>query len=290
MIEAIQIFPQELRGVIEAWAEQNTDRITEIRLRIHRPVCLCLEQRDQPLTPADGVVVDRELLDGVLRRATGAAAYAVQQQLIQGFLPLRGGHRLGICGRAVLENGAMEGLGQFSSVNLRIARQVPGCANLALSALWQSPHSTLVAGPPGSGKTTVLRDLIRQLSDRMGQRIGVVDERDELAACVEGVPQFDLGRRTDVLSQCRKAQGIYMLLRAMGPQWIAVDEISTPEDADTIIRASYSGVRLLATAHIWQREDLERRPLYRTLMEAGVFRNLILLEPGHRLRCERIGT
>ena len=134
----------------------------------------------------------------------------------------------------------------------------------------------------------LLRDLIRQVSDRFGQRVAVVDERGELAACLDGSPQLRVGRLTDVLSFCGKAEGIELLLRSMRPDWIALDEISAEEDLRTILRASYCGARFLATVHVLGPEDLRRRPLYRRLMEAGVFENLIYLEKDRSLRCERV--
>ena len=168
-----------------------------------------------------------------------------------------------------------------------IARQPDGVADRLRDALWARPQSVLLCGAPGSGKTTLLRDLIRQLSDRFGWRICVVDERLELAACASGVPQFRLGARTDVLSGAPKAAGIELLLRTMNPEWIAVDEITAEADIAAIRRASYCGVRFLATAHAADRRELESRPLYRALLEDGFFRMAAFLLPDRSVRIER---
>ena len=147
--------------------------------------------------------------------------------------------------------------------------------------------STLILGPPGSGKTTLLRECVRSLSDG-GSRVGLVDERGELAACRLGIPQMDVGAQTDVLTGCGKSEGIYLLLRAMNPQWIAVDEITAPEDIRAMEEASYCGVRFLATAHAFSPDELRRRPLYRRLRELELFQRLLILSPDKHVTMERM--
>lgn len=265
--------------------------VEEIRLRAGSAASYLFEGREILLSRGNtAVVCQPQELTQVIRRASDHAIYAVQDQLAGGFLTLPGGHRIGVCGRVVMEGDSVRGITEFQSLNLRIAREIPGAADGAANLLWSNPASTLILGPPGRGKTTVLRDLIRQLSDRFRYRISVVDERGEIAACAAGLPQLRVGRRTDVLSLCPKRLGIDLVLRSMGPGWIALDEITTAADVEAVIQASYSGVRFLATAHAWSREDLHRRPLYRTLMEAGVFENLVGIEADRRLKCERIGV
>lgn len=197
---------------------------------------------------------------------------------------------MGLCGTPVLRDGQIHGLGRLSSAAIRVARQVTGAAAPVERELLDTEGklcSTLILAPPGAGKTTLLRDLIRMTSQGEGmvpQRVAVADERGEVAALWNGVPQLDVGERTDVLEGCPKAQALMLLLRAMNPQVLAADEITAPEDVAALISAAGCGVKLLATAHGSGREDLSRRPLYRQLMEARVFERLLLIrtEKGHR--------
>ena len=220
--QALRICPLGLRQAIDRLPDAGA--MEELRLRCGQPPACRIagKERALPLAP-----VTPELLRGILEQATQRSAYSMQEMTRCGFVTLPGGHRLGICGTAVVQNGTITALREPSSLNLRIARQPDGIADRLRDALWARPQSVLLCGAPGSGKTTLLRDLIRQLSDRFGWRICVVDERLELAACASGVPQFRLGAHTDVLSGAPRAAGIELLLRTMNPEWIAVDEITT---------------------------------------------------------------
>ena len=277
--QAMQICPEEVCRAAERMLREET--CEELRFRLGRQVVACCATGTVGLK----IQTTREMLEGLLARATQQSAYATQEMLRCGFVTLPGGHRLGLCGTAVVQNGEIRTLREISSVNLRIARELPGIGAQCANWLWTHPFSTLLVGPPASGKTTLLRDLIRLLSRR--QRVCVVDERMELAGCVDGRAQFDLGENTDVLCAAPKEAGITLLLRAMNPQWIAVDEISAENDVRTILRASHCGVKLLATAHAASRQELFSRPLYRQLMEADVFQNLFLVSADHTVRIER---
>ena len=215
--QALRICPPGLRQAIDRLPDAGA--MEELRLRCGQPPACRIAGKEHtlPLAP-----VTPELLRGILEQATQRSAYAMQEMTRCGFVTLPGGHRLGICGTAVVQNGTITALREPSSLNLRIARQPDGIADRLRDALWARPQSVLLCGAPGSGKTTLLRDLIRQLSDRFGWRICVVDERLELAACASGVPQFRLGAHTDVLSGAPKAAGIELLLRTMNPEWIEI--------------------------------------------------------------------
>lgn len=283
------LFPEPLKFAVAILLRDKAETLEELRFRQGHPTCACYAGREVPLRyREEEIPVDGELLSQIVKRASGFSAYAVQEQLQRGFLSLPNGHRLGVCGTAVQAGGKVQTFKDIQALNLRLARPIHGVAAPAMNLIWSHPCSTLIAGCPGSGKTTVLRDMIRQLSDRFNERVGVVDERGELAACRGGMPQFKVGRCTDVLTFCPKREGIEILLRTMRPQWIALDEITSEQDTEAILRASYCGVRFLATVHVWQKEDLWSRPVYRSLIDTGLFENLILLRPDRSLVCQRI--
>ena len=229
------------------------DDLCEVRIRTGQPLILSVRGQEIIVWPR----VSQQILEDLLQYACRFSMYAYTDMVSRGFIPLPGGHRIGICGSGVLQNGQVKNMTEVTSVSIRIAKDVPGCANSIMSFLHQS---TLFAGPPGSGKTTILRDVIRQLSDHRKQRASLVDERGEIASCVRGIPQLEIGMRTDVMSYVPKAEAMIMLLRSMNPQWIAVDEITDPDDVEAMVRASYCGVQMLATAHMTDETDLKKRP------------------------------
>ena len=230
-----------------------------------------------------GVIVTGEDLELAIEIASQASAYTVLDQVRHGFVTIRGGHRMGICGTGVVKNGEIANLRQVSSLALRVARELPGAAVPLLDDLQEDGvlQSTLILSPPGRGKTTLLRDLIRCISDGEGipaQRVSVADERGELAAMYGGIPQMKIGARTDVVDGCPKAVAMLMLLRGMNPQVLAVDEITASEDAAAMETAAGCGVTLLATAHAGGVDDLYRRPLYRRLMEENIFCRVVSID------------
>ena len=266
MEHVLELLRQEYREQIKS---ETFWQIEELRLCVGQPTMIRAGAYENRLWPkATG-----EDLDQLVRTACRQSIYAHTETLRQGFITIEGGHRIGICGFGVLQGNEVHGITSVSSAVIRIARQVMGCAD----RLVELKGSTLILGAPGSGKTTLLRDLIRQLSDKRFQRIGVADERGELSAAVHGVPQLQVGMRTDILVNIPKAQSTMMLLRTMHPQWIAMDEVTAPADLDAMENISYCGVNLLATAHVLTIEDLKRRPLYRKMMEMKIFQNLVLL-------------
>ena len=285
----LEWIPEPLRTGMTDILERRGDEIEDFRFRGGCPAGAILGDREIAIKCADMLVtVDSQLLIEIFRRVTKNSTYAVQEQLRQGFLILPGGHRMGVCGTVVRDANGIRTIRELQSLNLRISHEWIGIADPAANLLWSNPASALIIGCPGSGKTTVLRDAIRQLSDRFAQHVGVVDERGEIAAVMAGQPQFRIGRMTDVLTGCCKQEGIELLLRTMRPAWIALDEITAESDVKAIARASYCGVRFLATAHTLRAEDLYRRPVYRSLMESGVFENCIEILPDRTLRCERM--
>ncbi len=257
------------------------ENLEEIRIRSGCPLRMRYFGKEKEFWPK----VETQFVEDILQRACHHSAYAYSDSIRQGYLTIEGGHRIGICGFGVTENGNISTIKDPSSVNIRIARQA---RNFAAALLPQICDSVLILGPPGSGKTTLLRDFVRILSDNRRQNIGLADERGEVSACTKGVNQLDVGSRTDVLVNIPKSKAIMMLLRTMNPSWIAVDEVTAPADIAAMEQASYCGVKLLATAHGNGMEDLYRRPLYRKLMETGVFHQIVVLKKDKTYTVEEV--
>ncbi len=285
--QAAAALPQRLRWEALSLPPQDRKRAEELRLRVGQAMTVVRPEGERSL---GGPPVEERELERLLEIASRASVHSVLDQLCRGYLTVEGGHRIGLCGTAVCERGEVRGLRGFSSADLRIARQVKGASEPVWDRICPGGRfsSALILAPPGLGKTTLLRDVVRRLSAGEGcvpRRVSLADERGEVAALSGGRPQLDVGPRTDVVESCPKAQGLMLLLRAMNPQVLAVDEITAPADVEALREAAGCGVELLATAHAGRREDLERRPVYRALMEERIFRRLALIrrEGGKRV-------
>ena len=287
----LSVLPTALAEGLSRLSKREKEELQEIHLRCGQAAA-CLVDGQEHVIPwgTSGYPVDGKCLQEIVNRATGYSTYAVNHQLSRGYLTLPGGHRLGVCGQVVMGQEGIRTIKEISSLNLRIAKHIPSSYSEAKAYFHQHPASTLLAGPPGCGKTTLLRQLIHHCSDTMRQRVGVVDERMEIAACSGGAMGFPLGSMTDILSGAPKSDGIYLLLRTMNPDWIVVDEITDEKDLEALLRSSFCGVRILATAHVFCREDLYSRPLYRKMCEMDLFENLILMDKNHEIRAERMKT
>lgn len=272
--QAASILPSRLRKAALALSDGEKAEAEELRLRAGRPMTALLPAGELPLE----AVVEPEELETLCDLATEFSRYAAAETIREGFLPVRGGFRVGLCGTAVMKEGVNTNLKNLSSAVIRISRERRGIADPIAPKLFRNGGflSTLILSPPGGGKTTLLRDLIRCLSeggpDWPSQRLALIDERREVAVVYQGAPQMDIGPRTDVLDACPKALGIPMVLRAMNPQTIAVDEITVREDLAAISMAAGCGVGLLATIHASGVPELLQKPLYRQLLENQVFR------------------
>lgn len=286
---AAAVLPGPLRAVLSAVGADKLDGLEELRLRRGFPMTAVLPEGE---IEVGGPPVGEEELRRVVENATQSSAHTALDRVSQGSVTLRGGHRVGLCGTVVKKDGRIVTLRELSSVSIRVAKAAEGLSRPLLPELTQGGRllSTLILAPPGAGKTTLLRDLVRALSDGDGgppQRVAAVDERGEIAALWRGEPQLYVGRHTDVLDGCSKAEGLSILIRGMNPQVAAVDEITRSEDAEAVAEAAGCGTALLATAHGAGPEDLERRPAYRELLAAGVFRRLVVLERRGRTRTMR---
>lgn len=238
----------------EEWFKN--EQIQEIRLRVLRPLYVKTNKNRYFITDGqeDWIVTNRHIKDAV-ERLGGYSLYAFEEELKQGYLTVSGGHRVGFCGRAILEDGKVKTLRQVSSLNIRIAGEVKGCGEQWIPYLFENNSlcHTLIVSPPGCGKTTLLRDIIRCLSHGINgierYNVGVVDERGEIAAMKDGVPQMDIGPCTDVQENCPKAEGMLFLLRSMTPDIIAVDELGKEADFIGVEELLHAGVTLISTVH-----------------------------------------
>ncbi len=289
--QVARLLPRGIRQPVLSLPRSVQVVTEELRLRAGRPIAVTLPERT--VTIPGGPLMTPGDLRAVLEIATEASAHTALERVRHGFITVQGGHRVGLCGTAVVREDAVHNLRELSSLNLRIARQIPGIGNDVLCQMRRQKalSSLLILAPPGSGKTTLLRDLIRGLSDGVGGpavRVGVADERGEVGALYQGVPQFDLGLHTDVMDGCSKADGLMMLLRGMNPQVLAVDEITAPEDIHALEIAAGCGAVLLATAHGSNPEDLRRRPLYAQLLQRRIFDKVLYIERKDAGRCYRL--
>lgn len=254
--------------------------VEEIRLRTNKNVILRLLEGELIL---DYKVATSDILE-TLEKITENSVYSYENQINQGFITLKEGHRVGITGNAISENGKIINVSYISGMNFRIAKQIKGCSDFILHHIYSNNDfkNTLLIGAPGSGKTTLLRDIIRQISNgnkyNKGLNIGVVDERNEISSMYKGSEQNDIGIRTDTLSGISKVLGIKMLIRSMAPEVIAVDEIGNKSDYENIQFAMCSGVKVLATAHGNSICDLKINHELSKIIESKIIERIIILD------------
>lgn len=287
--EFSKIFSLKLRKAFVA-AVQETDMLQEIRLRAESPMLLKFRNGIQYLSKENSLC--KEVWDAMIIRAgelretmeyiSNYSMYAYEEEIKRGYLTIAGGHRIGIAGKMLCENREVHGIKHISCLCIRLAHELIGCSDNIIGYLFENGEfaDTLILSPPGFGKTTLLRDLIRNLSDGFGRmhagyQVGVVDERSEIAACYLGVPQNNVGRNTDIYDSCPKETGITYLLRAMSPQIIAVDELSTEADLQAVTRAFGCGCRILATTHADSFQELQHKSQWNTILNHRFFRRYI---------------
>ncbi len=293
--QVLSVLPSNLAEMIGRVPPRYLADLEEIRLRQDRPLMLgvggndyFIRQDGTPVPAPSGVyMVNAADLEKVLHNISGSSMYALEEELKNGYVTLPGGHRVGLTGKAVLENGRLKTIKYLSGLNIRVCREIKGAADGLMKNLIdrevQNVYHTVIFSPPRCGKTTLLRDLVRQVSNGLpglhfaGRTVGVVDERSEIAGCHRGLPQMDVGVRTDVLDGCPKAQGMMILLRAMSPDVIVTDEIGSMEDIHALEEVFNAGVRVIVTIHGSSLRELANRPALKYLLQLNIIERFVLL-------------
>lgn len=298
--ELLKIFSLKLRTILSKLTI-DFDKLQEIRLRMNSPLIMIHGNKETFITedskftdnPSKAIQITKNEIRETMEYISNYSLYAFEDEIKQGFITINGGHRIGIAGKIIIEDDIIKGMKHISFINIRLAHQVKGCADkvipFLINAQGNGIYHTLIISPPRCGKTTLLRDIIRQLSNgtayMAGMSVGIVDERSEIGACYMGTPQNELGIRTDILDCCPKAKGMMMLIRSMSPQIIAVDEIGSKEELEAIDYVMGCGCKLIATVHGSSIEDIKSKPTLSDLVKKKLFERYIILnnekEIGH---------
>jgi stage III sporulation protein AA len=285
-------FPPSVRKILSSLSQDVLQKIEEVRLRANRPLAVYLEGSEKFVSTSgelsnsssSSYIVTVDDCEKAFQLVSQSSLYAFEEEIKSGYITLKGGYRVGLAGECVLEKGSIKIIKNVSGYNYRISKEVLGAADEIMEYLIDrqgSVYNLLIISPPQCGKTTLLRDIARALSDGFmgfdGKKVCIIDERSEIAGCYNGVPQLNVGIRTDVLDRCPKAEGMIMAIRSMSPQVVVTDEIGKKEDIEALRHVLNAGVKIISTVHAKDIEDLKKRPLLKDLVEGKYFERYIIL-------------
>lgn len=277
--EILSILPQNYQSYLRRLPD--LDKLQEIRIKAEKPVIVNVNNNEIILN----LIAHIEEIKTIIQRTSNYSLYAFEEEIRQGFITIKGGHRVGICGKCIIEENRVKTIKHISSINIRVSREIIGCSDKIMPYLTQKDEilNTIIISPPKCGKTTILRDIARNISSGMknlnqaGHKVCIVDERSELAACCEGIPQMNVGIRTDVLDNCMKCEGIMMAIRSMSPDVIICDEIGTYKDMESILTALSCGVSLITTIHGSGLRDFNEKLVFKDLVANHVFERAVVM-------------
>lgn len=267
----INLFPERVRIEVNKYIKKN---IQEIRIGIGKP-CILIENQEEIILKN---IVSKLDMKYIIQKISNYSIYAYEEEIRQGFITIKGGHRVGIAGQCVMENDRVKTIKNIVSLNIRICREIIGCSDRIMRYINTKDrvNNTIIVSPPGCGKTTLLRDIANKLSC-FGKRVSIIDERSEIAACDMGIPRLQVGLRTDVLDNCKKSIGMIMAIRSLSPEIIICDEIGSEEDIRALFFAYNSGITIITTVHGYDINDVISRNSFSKLIENKIIKKIIVL-------------